>query len=52
MTDQTFLMIVIVVACGLSSLDWAMKGEYASAIAFAGFGAGYVGLAILFRSVT
>lgn len=50
MSYQTILMLAIAVGCALSSLDWVLKGQYASGIAFLGFGAGYIGLAILFRS--
>jgi hypothetical protein len=50
MTTQSTLMIVIVFACVVSALDWFHKDAYASGVAFLGFGLGYIGLAILFRS--
>lgn len=50
MNTQSTLMIIVMLACGISALDWFSKDAYASGVAFFGFGLGYLGLAILFRS--
>jgi hypothetical protein len=52
MMIQTYVMAFIAILCFISALDWVTRDQYASAIAFIGFGFGYVGLAVLFRSVT
>lgn len=49
-TLQTTLMIIVVVACFISAIDWFNKDMYASGVAFLGCELGYLGLAILFRS--
>ncbi len=41
-------MTIIALACGASAVQWLSVGAYAAAFAFLGFGAGYVGLAVLF----
>ena len=46
---QTSLMIVIAVTCFASAGDWGLiQNNMSAALAFVGFGLGYVGLVWLF----
>lgn len=48
MIVQSALMVAAAIVCFASALGWMADGNYASASAFLGFGAGYVGLAYVF----
>lgn len=48
---QAALMLIIAVICFVSAGLWLVDYQINSALAFAGFGIGYIGLAMLFWGV-
>lgn len=49
---QVFCMVIAGAVCLVSALDWFGRADYASTIAFAAFGIGYLGLAAEFWRIT
>lgn len=50
MNIQPWLMLGVFILCSISSLDWMIRGEYPTGIAFLCFGLGDLALAYEFKS--